>query len=104
MHEDEQIFAFDDIKPVAPVHVLIISKKHITSLKEISKKDEKLLGHIQFVAAKLAKKMKIQDAYRVLIASGEKAGQSVFHLHYHLIGGWKGKAPKMESDPGGLRK
>ena len=93
---DDEILAFKDIKPIAPVHLLIIPKKHIESLSKSSKKDTELLGKIQRVAVELAKKKGIKDAFKVITASGKEAGQTVFHLHYHLIGGWKGKAPEID--------
>lgn len=102
--ENEKIVAFRDINPVAPIHVLIVPKKHITRLTEVGNGDKDLLGEVLLVASNLAKKLQISDAFRVLNTNGEKAGQTVPHIHFHLIGGWKEKNIKMESDPGGLRK
>ena len=97
VYENENVFAFYDINPVAPVHVLVVPKKHIDNLNSVTKEDRDLLGDIQVAVKKIAKDVGISDAFRVLTASGEKAGQSVFHLHYHLIGGWKeGETPEME--------
>ena len=96
VYEDKNFLAFYDINPAAPVHILIIPRRHIKSLSEAKEKDKDILGEAQVVAAKVAKKAGIADAFRLLIASGSKAGQSVYHLHYHLIGGWGKKAPKME--------
>jgi len=97
VYEDKNIFAFYDINPVAPVHILIVPKKHINNLGSVTKDDKDVLGEIQLVARKIAKDVGISDAFRLLIASGKDAGQSVFHLHYHLIGGWeKEKLPEME--------
>ena len=97
VYEDENVFAFYDINPVAPVHILIVPKKHIDNLNSVTKEDRNLLGDIQVAARKIAEKVGISDAFRLLTASGERAGQSVFHLHYHLIGGWgDGKVPEME--------
>jgi len=90
-YEDNDIIAIKDINPMAPVHVLIIPKKHLKNLTEIKEEDINLLGKIQFVASKLAKKLDIFDGFRILNANGEKAGQSVLHMHYHLVGGWKEK-------------
>lgn len=87
--ENEKIVAFRDINPVAPVHVLIVPKKHITTLAEAGNGDKDLLGEVLLVASNLAKKLQISDAFRVLNANGEKAGQTVPHIHFHLIGGWK---------------
>jgi len=92
-YEDDELFAFWDIHPVAPVHILIIPKRHITSLAEVEEKDALLLGKIQIIAKKLAEKLNIGDSFRLLTASGAKAGQTVFHIHYHLVGGWEGKPP-----------
>jgi len=91
LYEDSRIMAIKDINPVAPVHILVIPKKHIRNLNDVSKDDINLLGEIQLVASKLAKKLNISDGFRFFCANEEKAGQSVFHMHYHLIGGWKEK-------------
>ena len=96
VYEAGDVLAFHDINPIAPVHVLIIPKKHIKNLAGASKQDEAVLGRCQVVAGKISKKLGIGEAFRLLTASGSKAGQDVFHLHYHLIGGWGKKAPKME--------
>ena len=90
-YEDDDIIAIKDINMMAPVHALIIPKRHIRNLTEITEKDINLLGKIQFIASKLAKELNIFDGFRVLNANEEKGGQSVFHMHYHLIGGWKEK-------------
>lgn len=102
VYEDKHVYAFNDINPVAPVHVLIISKKHIKNLASATTKDKDFLAQCQIAAGKVAKKMGVGEAFRLLTASGEGAGQSVFHLHYHLIGGWKDKVPEMEVEPGSL--
>ena len=85
--ENERILAFKDIYPVAPVHILIMPKKAIRDLQSLESKDYHLLGHIVAVAQKLAKQFKIEDGYRLLTNNGPNAGQSVFHLHFHLLGG-----------------
>ena len=95
VYEDENIFAFYDIHPLAPIHVLIIPKKHIARLSEATLEDENLLGKLQLAAAKIAKDLKIADTFRLSLCNGKKAGQSVFHIHYHLRGGWEGEAPGM---------
>ena len=87
VYEDERAFAFEDIKPQAPTHVLIVPKKHIVGLKEAQDADAELLGYCQLVAAKIARQRGIEDGYRTVYNVGPKAGQSVFHLHLHLIGG-----------------
>lgn len=89
VYEDDRILAFYDIHPLAPVHVLVIPKKHIAKLSEASERDANLLGKIQIAIVKIAKDLKIEDSFRVLLCNGEKVGQSVFHIHYHLRGGWK---------------
>ncbi len=85
--ENERILAIKDIHPVAPVHLLIMPKKEISSLQELKEEDLSLIGEIVFVAQELAKKFEIADGYRLLTNNGEEAGQTVFHLHFHLIGG-----------------
>ena len=85
--EDERAFAFDDINPQAPTHVLIVPKKHIRGLKEAATEDADLLGYCQLVAAEIARQRGIEDGYRTVFNVGPRAGQSVFHLHLHLLGG-----------------
>ena len=87
IYEDERTFAFQDISPQAPTHVLIIPKKHIRGLKEAAAEDAELLGYCQLVAAKLARERGIEDGYRTVYNVGPRAGQSVFHIHLHLLGG-----------------
>ncbi|PIP15778.1 MAG: histidine triad nucleotide-binding protein [bacterium (Candidatus Ratteibacteria) CG23_combo_of_CG06-09_8_20_14_all_48_7] len=86
--EDDLVFAFKDINPQAPFHVLIVPKKHIESLSDISQQDEEIVGHLQSVISKIAETNVGKDgSYRVVINRGIGAGQSVFHLHYHLLAG-----------------
>lgn len=86
--EDESVLAFEDTNPQAPVHILVIPKKHIAGLDEAAAEDEALLGHLQRVAAQLAVERGIsRSGYRTVLNVGPHAGQSVFHLHLHLIGG-----------------
>lgn len=86
--EDDDIVAFNDISPLAPVHILIIPKKHICSLNELTQEDAAVLGKINFVASKLAAQAGVEkDGWRLVCNCGKNAGQEVFHLHYHLIGG-----------------
>ena len=85
--EDERAFAFDDITPQAPTHVLIVPKKHLRGLKEAAAEDADLLGHCQLVAAQIARQRGIEEGYRTVYNVGPRAGQSVFHLHLHLLGG-----------------
>ena len=87
VYEDDEVFAFEDIQPQAPSHVLICPKKHLVSLTEATAEDAAMLGRLQLVAAKLAVERKLTDGYRTVINNGTGAGQSVFHLHLHLLGG-----------------
>lgn len=89
--EDDDLIVFQNINPIAPVHVLIVPKKHIVNLSAVSEEDQKLLGKMLFVAKKMAEKLDIISAFRIGIANGENAGQTVFHIHFHLTGGWKKK-------------
>ena len=89
VYEDDKTYVFEDINPKAPTHVLIIPKKHIVGLKEAEHADTELLGYCQIVAAKIARERGIEDGYRTVYNVGQGAGQSVFHLHLHLLGGRK---------------
>ena len=89
-YEDDEIIAFKDIDPKAPFHTLIIPKKQIPTINDIEEADAELMGKIFIVAAKLAKKYGIdQKGYRLVFNCNEEAGQTVFHIHCHLIGGRK---------------
>lgn len=85
--EDEYAFAFHDIDPKAPTHILIVPKKHIRGLKEASAEDAEIVGRCHLAAAAIARLRGIEDGYRTVLNVGPKAGQSVFHLHVHLLGG-----------------
>ncbi len=87
--ENERILAFKDIHPCAPVHILIIPKKEIPDLQSVLPEDLPLIGEIMEVAQTLAKRFNISDGYRLLTNNGSNAGQIIFHLHFHLIGGRK---------------
>jgi len=88
VYESDLAFAFRDINPQAPTHVLIVPKKHIASLNEASQEDQALLGHLTLVASKLADQLGIvAGGYRTVINTGAGAGQSVWHIHVHLLGG-----------------
>lgn len=87
VHEDEYTFAFDDINPQAPTHVLVVPKKHIRGLKEAAPEDAEWIGRCHLVAAHIARQRGVEDGYRTVLNVGPRAGQSVFHLHVHLIGG-----------------
>lgn len=87
--ENERIVAFKDINPAAPIHILIVTKKNIPDLQSVTKEDLPLIAEIVEVAQLLAQRFEITDGYRLLTNNGAPAGQSVFHLHFHLIGGRK---------------
>ena len=85
--ENERILAIKDLYPVAPVHILIIPKKEIPDLQSVAPEDFPLLGEVCEVAQKLAKELGIEKGYRLLTNNGADAGQTIFHLHFHLLGG-----------------
>lgn len=87
VYEDDRVFAFEDIRPQAPTHVLIIPKQHIVGLKEATAEDAEIIGYCHLVAARLARDRGIEDGYRTVFNVGPRSGQSVFHLHLHLLGG-----------------
>jgi histidine triad (HIT) family protein len=87
VYEDDRIYAFSDIDPKAPVHILLVPKKHVASLDDVGDADASLLGHLQLTAGKLAAERKLDGGYRTVINTGLDGGQTVFHLHVHLLGG-----------------
>ena len=87
VYDDEEIFAFEDIQPQAPTHILICPRKHLVSLADAEAGDAAMLGRMQLIAAKLAAERELTDGYRTVFNNGRGAGQSVFHLHLHLLGG-----------------
>lgn len=87
VYEDDKVVAFEDIRPQAPTHVLIIPRKHIRGLKEAQAEDAEIIGYMHLVAAKIARQRGIEEGYRTVFNVGPLSGQSVFHLHLHLIGG-----------------
>lgn len=87
VHEDADVFAFEDISPQAPTHILICPRKHFESLNEATAEDQAALGKIQIIAAKLARERNLLGGYRTVVNTGRGAGQTVFHLHLHLLGG-----------------
>ena len=90
VYEDDKVLAFNDINPVAPVHVLIIPKTHIKNVMELTEQNADMIKDIHLAAKNIAVKLGIEDkGYRLITNCGEEAGQTVFHLHYHLIGGKK---------------
>lgn len=89
-YEDERVVAFHDIQPQAPVHLLVIPKKHIASLNDAGAEDAELLGRLQLAASQVARDAGLSDTgFRVVTNIGRDAGQVVFHIHYHVLGGEK---------------
>ena len=93
VYQDDQCLAFHDIAPQAPTHVIVIPRKEIPSLAELSDDDAALVGHLVMTIRKLAEELKLDDGYRVVVNCGAHAGQSVDHLHFHLLGGRPMKWP-----------
>jgi histidine triad (HIT) family protein len=87
VYEDEHVYAFEDIRPHAPTHVLIIPKRHIRGLKEATLGDAELIGRCHLAAATIARERNIEEGYRTVLNVGPGSGQSVFHMHVHLLGG-----------------
>jgi len=87
VYQDEDAFAFIDVNPQAPNHVLIVPREHIASLNEAGMEKRELLGHLLWVAADIAEKRGMGKGYRVVVNTGEDGGQTVDHLHLHLLGG-----------------
>jgi histidine triad (HIT) family protein len=87
IHDDDDLFAIHDINPQAPVHVLLVPHKHLVSLNDVSAEDEALLGRILLTAQRLARELGEETGYRIVNNCGASAGQSVFHIHFHLLGG-----------------
>lgn len=88
VYEDSKVVVFKDINPEAPFHVLIVPKRHISSINELTEKDEELIGHVYTVAAKLAKQAGIaENGYRIVSNCGKDGGQTVEHIHFHFLGG-----------------
>jgi histidine triad (HIT) family protein len=96
VHEDDKVVAFADISPQAPIHLLIVPKKHIPTILDLEEADKELVGHIYLVAKELAIKNNIDTkGFRLVANCNEDAGQAVFHIHFHMLGG-----RKMEWPPG----
>ncbi len=88
LYRDELVTAFHDIRPISPTHILIVPNRHIASINELEETDEALLGHMVLVAQRLARQEGVAEkGYRLLINTGPQSGQSVYHLHLHLISG-----------------
>jgi len=93
VYEDEQCLAFRDVNPQAPTHVLVIPKREIDRLSSAQPEDQALLGHMMLAAGKIARQLGVADAFRLVINNGEAAGQTVFHLHLHILAGRKLRWP-----------
>ena len=87
IYEDDKCFALEDINPQAPVHILIIPHKEIAKISDSTPEDKELLGHLLLVSKTIAEKYELENNYRLVINNGAGAGQSVFHIHVHLMGG-----------------
>ncbi len=87
VYEDDTVFAFRDIEPQAPTHILIVPKEHIKSAAEITAQNSAVISHIFEVAAEIAKAEGLDDGFRIVNNCGDSAGQTVKHLHFHLLGG-----------------
>jgi histidine triad (HIT) family protein len=93
VYEDERVFVFEDINPQASTHVLIVPKQHVAGLDQASEADAEIVGYCQLVAAKIARERGLKNGFRTVYNVGPDAGQTVFHLHLHLLGGRKMKWP-----------
>jgi histidine triad (HIT) family protein len=90
IYEDDRVLAFHDIEPQAPVHMLVIPKKHIASMNEVEAADAELMGHMLLTAQRIAKEAGLEESgYRIINNCGKNAGQLVFHIHFHVLGGEK---------------
>ncbi|HVP64266.1 MAG TPA: histidine triad nucleotide-binding protein [candidate division Zixibacteria bacterium] len=87
VHEDDRVYVFEDIDPKAPTHVLIVPKQHIVGLNTATEADANIIGYMHLVAAKIGRERNIEDGYRTVLNVGPRSGQSVFHIHLHLLGG-----------------
>ena len=87
IYQDEHCIAINDIAPQMPIHVLVIPRKPIPKLADAESDDQELLGHLMLAAGKVAGQLGIADAFRLVVNNGEGAGQTVFHLHIHILGG-----------------
>ena len=88
VYEDEKVYAFYDIEPAAPVHFLVVPKEHIMcSCRDVTEENSAIIGHIYQVIAKLAQEMKLENGFRVVTNCGEDAGQTVQHIHFHVLAG-----------------
>ncbi len=90
VYEDEDVAVFKDIYPKAPVHLLIVPREHIESINSLNEQNAEIVAKMALTAKRLAGLQRIQTGYRVMINTGREAGQVIFHLHMHLMGGWGG--------------
>ena len=87
VYEDEYCIAFHDVQPSAPVHLLVIPRKHISSLDALTPQDQELMGHIMTRVPEIARNQGLEQGYRTVVNTGEQGGQTVFHIHFHILGG-----------------
>jgi len=87
VYEDEYCIAFHDVQPAAPVHLLVIPRKHISSLDALTPQDQELMGHIMTRIPEIARNQGLDQGYRTVVNTGEQGGQTVFHIHFHILGG-----------------
>jgi histidine triad (HIT) family protein len=87
VYEDEHALAFKDIRPVAPSHVLVVPKKHVAAIRDLGDEDAALIGHVMLAARTVAKKLGLEGGYRLVVNDGDDAGQTVHHIHVHVLGG-----------------
>ena len=86
VYEDDEMFCFYDAEPQAPVHVLLIPKKHIASLDDLKEEDQEIISHMMLKIKEIAKMLGLEEGYRVVSNNGDLAGQTVKHLHFHILG------------------
>lgn len=92
IYEDEKCVAFNDLNPQAPVHILIVPKKHLSTLNELDENNKDIIGHLAYTASRIAKEKGLEESgYRIIMNCNGDAGQTVFHIHMHLLGGKKMK-------------
>ena len=89
VYEDELVYAFNDINPMAPVHILVVPKQHIPTLLDVNSSNSNLVAHIYEVITKIAKEFNLEDGFRVVSNCNENGCQTVFHIHFHILGGQK---------------
>ena len=89
VYQDDKLMVFTDIKPLAPVHFLIVPREHIASINDLTEKHKELIGSMFLLAKKMAKEQDISEGYKLAFNTGRKGGQLIDHMHMHLMGGWK---------------